>query len=316
MNFQTKIPLSKQTHNLISYDSSILLLGSCFAENISTKFNYFKFKSLTNPFGILFHPLAIEQFITNVINEKHYTDEDVFQLNEQWHCFEAHSRLSSTSKAEVLKHLNHAIDSTIQQLNNSTHIVITLGTAWGYRHIASDSIVANCHKVPQKQFLKELLTIDEISESLESIISLIRSVNKDIKFIFTVSPVRHLKDGFVENQRSKSHLLSALHQVIEPRLGSYYFPSYELMMDELRDYRFYAEDMIHPNQLAIDYIWEAFKTVWIEEKTISLMQNVDDIQKGLAHKPFNPNSEAHQKFLKTIEEKKAKLKDLLPDIGF
>jgi lysophospholipase L1-like esterase len=316
MNLQTQIPLQKEAHHQIDYTSKLFLLGSCFSENIGNKLSYFKFQSTQNPFGILFHPKAIEQLILNSINSKKYTEEDIFQLNERWHCFDSHSELSSNSKEELLQNLNEAIKTTKEQLTNSTHIIITLGTAWIYRHISSDVVVANCHKVPQKQFLKELLSVDEVTESLESICELIKSVNPKASIIFTVSPVRHIKDGFIQNQQSKSHLIAGIHNVIEPRKNIHYFPSYEIMMDELRDYRFYNEDMIHPNQTAINYIWEKFVYSWINESSIQTMKQVEEIQKGLTHKPFNPNSEAHQKFLEKLTLKKEQLKKELPFINF
>ncbi len=320
MKLQTTIPLQPQQHNQIDYNSSILLLGSCFVENIGHKLDYFKFQNLQNPFGILFQPLAIEKLIANAANEQKYTENDIFFHNEQWHCYDAHSKLSHASKEELLTDLNKQIDLTAKQLNNSSHIIITLGTAWVYRHIETDTLVANCHKVPQKKFLKELLSVDEISESLQSIIELIRSVNKKASILFTVSPVRHLKDGFVENTQSKAHLIAAIHQALKENsslsLVEGYFPSYEIMMDELRDYRFYAEDMIHPNQTAIHYIWEKFQSVWISKEASKTMETVDDIQKGLQHKPFNPNSEAHLQFLQKLELKIKEVQSAHPKISF
>ena len=302
MNFRTQIP-QQNVHNQIDHDSKVLLIGSCFTENIGKKFEYFKFQNSTNPFGILFHPKAIEKLVLNAINQKEYSDKDVFLHNERWHCFDAHSELSDASKENLLLNLNSTIRFTFQQINNSTHLVITLGTSWVYREIASDKIVANCHKIPQKKFLKELLTIEEISESLEAIISLIKSINPKIEIIFTVSPVRHLKDGFIENSLSKSHLISAIHQVVEPRNHTHYFPSFEIMMDDLRDYRFYKSDMIHPNDTAINYIWEQFKNTWIDETSQNVMTEIDSIQKGLSHRPFNESSEQHQQFLKNLQFK-------------
>ena len=304
MRLQTTIPLRPQQHNQIDYDSSVLLLGSCFVENIGNKLDYFKFQNLQNPFGVLFQPLAIEKLITNAINKQKYTEDDIFFHNEQWHCYDAHSKLSHASKEVLLNDLNKRIKTTKQQINESTHIVITLGTAWVYRHIETDALVGNCHKVPQKKFLKELLSVDEIVESLQSIASLLRSVNKKASILFTVSPIRHLKDGFLENMQSKAHLIAAIHQVVEPRNNLHYFPSYEIMMDELRDYRFYTEDMLHPNQTAVNYIWEKFQNVWISNDAFQTMEDVDIVQKGIQHKPFNPNSEAHLKFLKNLEHKK------------
>ncbi|KJD32599.1 GSCFA domain-containing protein [Tamlana nanhaiensis] len=321
MNLHTKIPLKKQSNNPIDYGTNILLLGSCFSENIGNKLTYFKFRSYQNPFGILFHPKAIEILITDALNDKVYTDNDVFFHNEQWHCFNAHSKLSNTSKEELIRYLNHQLQQTKTQLQTASHVVITLGTAWVYRFLETNSIVANCHKIPQKNFQKELLGVDAITESLQNIISSIQKLNKAASVIFTVSPVRHTKDGFIENTQSKSHLITAIHNVINHSSSSEnneisYFPSYEIMMDELRDYRFYNEDMVHPNQLAINYIWEKFKTVWIRESSYKTMETVDGIQKGLLHKPFNPNSEAHQKFLKNLQNKIEALKREFTYISF
>ncbi|MFK5959041.1 MAG: GSCFA domain-containing protein [Lutibacter sp.] len=309
MNFRTNIQL-QQERNQIDYASKLLLIGSCFSGNIYTKLNYFKFHAFSNSFGILFNPIAIENLITNAINKKKYTEKDIFNLNERWHCFDAHSDLSSAEKNELLTNLNTAITVTNKQIENTTHIIITLGSAWVYRFIETDTIVGNCHKVPQKKFLKELLSIKKIIASLENIIALIKSVNPTINIIFTVSPVRHLKDGFVENSQSKAHLLAAIHQITNRRNQLFYFPSYEIMLDDLRDYRFYNSDMVHPNETAINYIWEQFQQVWIHEKSTSMMKEVDTIQKGLAHKPFNPTSEQHQQFLKDLDKKITSLKNI------
>lgn len=316
MKLQTKIPLAEQKFNRIDYNSKVLLLGSCFSENIGEKFEYYKFLNCVNPLGILFHPLAIEKLITRAINKAYYTEEDLHYSNEQWCCLEAHSKLNNIVKDDLLSNLNKAIEQTNQQIQDSTHIIITLGTSWVYRYISSDSIVANCHKLPQKQFLKELLSIEEITESLEAIISIVKSVNPNITFLFTVSPVRHIKDGFIENTQSKSHLIAATHQVIEPRNHIYYFPSYEIMMDELRDYRFYNTDMLHPNAVAIDYIWEKFKNVWLNKDTLIVLARIASIQLKKAHRPFNSNSQAHQEFLSKLQLEIDEICAKFPHISF
>ncbi|WP_372753549.1 GSCFA domain-containing protein [Mariniflexile sp.] len=321
MNLQTKIPLAKQSNNLIDYNTNALLIGSCFVENMGSKLSYFKFQNLQNPFGILFQPKAIEVLISKAIHQKRYLETDVFFHNERWHCFEAHSKLSALTKEKLLFNLNKQLDLTASYLNHATHIVITLGTAWVYRFLETNQLVANCHKVPQKQFGKELLSVEDISESLQAIVNLVRSVNSKAAIIFTVSPVRHLKDGFIENTQSKSHLITALHQLLNSKglivnHNCFYFPSYEIMMDELRDYRFYAEDMVHPNQIAINYIWELFQSVWMSDETLKLMNQVDVVQKGLQHKPFNPDSDAHKKFLQKVEAQKMQLQTKFPNINF
>ena len=314
MKLQTEVPFVSNENNLIDYSSEVLLLGSCFSENIGQKLEYFKFQSNQNPFGILFHPRAIENLIENAIDNKIYTEDDVFFHNEQWHCFEAHSKLSNSCKNTLIDKLNAQVKFTERYINTASHIIITLGTAWVYNFIDTDKVVANCHKIPQKQFKKILLSVEEVSSALNNILSKIKSVNFRATVVFTVSPIRHLKDGFIENTQSKAHLLAAIHGVIANK--SFYFPSYEIMMDELRDYRFYAEDMIHPNSTAISYIWEKFQKVWLSNDALEIMHSVDAVQKGMQHKPFNPTSAAHLKFKKQLEVKKEGLKALVPHFVF
>ena len=324
MQFTTKIPIQKSSFP-IDYDSKILLLGSCFAENMGEKFEYFKFQTIVNPFGIIFNPVSLEKLIRRSVEKRKFTENDIFFHNELWHCYDVHSELSNSDKDAFLESLNDLIRSTNKHLSDSTHIIITLGTSWVYQNIASNEIVANCHKVLQKQFTKELLSILQIEESLESIISLVHSVNPNCKFIFTVSPVRHIKDGFVENTLSKAHLIAAIHSVLNRKFSTslelttqnnIYFPSYEIMMDELRDYRFYGEDMLHPNQTAIDYIWIQFFQNYISESQFGLMNEICSIQKGLQHRPFNPNTESHQKFLEATKIKIGKIQEKLQHIHF
>ncbi|WP_281323717.1 GSCFA domain-containing protein [Flavobacterium sp. IMCC34518] len=312
MQFTTPIPIPKNL-NPIDYNSKIVSLGSCFAENMGDKFQYFKFQSTTNPFGIIFNPVSIEKIMDRVINDLLFTEEDIFFHNERWHCFEVHSDLSHANQEELLVNLNQILEETKKQLQEATHVIITYGTSWVYRNIDKNAIMANCHKVPQKQFVKELLSVKTIQESIDHTISLIRGINSNCNFIFTISPVRHLKDGFIENQVSKAHLITAVYDILKesavvpPSGARGLFPSYEIMMDELRDYRFYAEDMIHPSQVAIDYIWEKFKKSTIAETAYDTMEIVESIQKSLSHRSFNPNSESHKKFELKLKEKITKL---------
>ncbi|HZW62465.1 MAG TPA: GSCFA domain-containing protein [Flavobacteriaceae bacterium] len=316
MKLQTQIPLEPQMQNRIDYFSRILLFGSCFTENMGSKVNYFKFQNLQNPLGILFHPIAIENLISRTITANTFKENDVFFHNEQWHSFEAHSSLSSINKHKLIECLNKRTQETAIALDQATHVVITLGTAWVYKHLETNKIVANCHKVPQKHFAKVLLSVEEVNASLKNTIALLRNANPQCTIIFTVSPVRHLKDGFVENTQSKAHLLTAIHQTIKPEDKLCYFPSYEIMMDELRDYRFYKEDMLHPNQIAVDYIWQHFVNVWFDPKTHETMQQVDTVQKGLQHKPFNTQTKAHKVFLDTLRAQKEALNACYPHITF
>ncbi|MCV2486539.1 GSCFA domain-containing protein [Flavobacterium sp. SH_e] len=319
MQFRTQIPIFK-SNNPIDYNSKVLSIGSCFAENMAEKFDYFKFQNETNPFGIIFNPVSIEKLFDRVSKQELFEEKDVFFHNERWHSYEVHSDLSNSDRQELLETLNKAITETYKQIKEATHIIITFGTSWIYRNLEKDEIVANCHKVPQKQFSKELLSAEVIQKSIQNTVSTIQTLNPNINFIFTISPVRHIKDGFIENQLSKSHLFTALHQVLKTHnsklITHNYFPSYEIMMDELRDYRFYNEDMLHPNQIAIDYIWKLFSENNVSENSISVMKEVDEIQKSLRHRSFNPESEQHKKFLANLQQKMKKVEEKWPHIVF
>ena len=315
MKLQTQLSLDKQTP-AIDYHSKLVLLGSCFAENMAEKFSYYKFQNEVNPLGVLFHPVAILDLLTRAHQNTPYTENDVFFSNGCWQSFRAHSRLNSTSQAEILERLNTALKSTQTQLKNASHVIITFGTAWVYEHIASKTTVANCHKQPQKEFKKSILSVDQLQETFESIRSILKSFNPEVSVVFSISPVRHLKDGFVENNQSKAHLMAALHAVINTTENTHYFPSYELLMDELRDYRFYKEDMVHPNPIAINYIWEKFQSIWIDSEATPIMQEVNQLQKGFAHKPFNPLATEHTLFLSALAKKAQALESQFPFMKF
>ena len=295
MNLQTKISLTPAKKQF-GYTDKLLLLGSCFAENIGEKLEYYKFQSTVNPYGILFHPLAIERVLGDACGNNGFGEDTIFESDGVWKSFIAHSRLNATSQGKVIDRLKTAQSDLRVAITAASHVFITLGTAWVYQHKASGLAVANCHKVPQNEFVKGLLPIPEITASLERQIALVKSLNPRVQIIFTVSPVRHLKDGFVENNRSKAHLLSAVHEVCESGNASY-FSAYELMMDELRDYRFYASDMLHPSEQAVDYIWERFVDVYAFAKAHKTIKEGGNIQAGLTHRAFNTESEQHKTFL-------------------
>ena len=323
MKLQTQIPLKKAS-SPIDYQSKVVLLGSCFSKNIGDKLSYYKFRTLCNPFGTLFHPQAMEALVRRAVNKEYYTENDVFCYNGQWHCFDVHSSLSANSKEALLQNLNTSLEIALAHITKASHLIITLGTAWVYRHKETDRMVANCHKVPQKEFNKEMISIEENTLILKRMVECVESVNKNIQFIFTVSPVRHLKDGFVENQQSKANLITSIHAIlseISARKGNtgskaHYFPSYEIMMDELRDYRFYNADMVHPNTLAVDYIWEKFSFMWLSTTALPVMEKVDKVQKGLLHRPFNLSSDQHKKFLVKQQQKIKELQKEYPFMKF
>ena len=311
MKLTTPIKLSRQNPP-INYSSKVLLLGSCFAQNMGAKLEYYKFQQCTNPFGILFHPVAIEKLITRAVNQNWFTSKDVFLQNEQWHCFLAHSKLSNTSEEDLISALNSALEKLRFSLLEASHVVFTFGTAWVYKHLEKDTIVANCHKVPQKEFVKQLLSPDDVSDVLLGIETKLRTINPTCSIINTVSPVRHIKDGLIANSRSKAHLIAGVQEIVSPEKLNYYFPSYEIMMDELRDYRYYKEDLIHPNQTAIAIIWNAFTGSWICPETAALQKKIATIQSGMLHTPFNENSKAHIHFKKDLETKISEIKEQLP----
>lgn len=320
MQFRTKIPV-QQNPFPIDYDAKMVSLGSCFAVNIAQKFSYYKFQNCCNPFGIIFNPVSIEKLVERAVHQILFTENDILFHSDLWHCFEVHSEFSNPDKEVFLRLLNELVVATNQQIIESTHFLITYGTSWVYRNIENNQIVANCHKLPQKHFSKEILSIETIQTAIQNTLSLIQSINPEAKFTLTVSPVRHIKDGFVENQRSKAHLISAIHHVLEDFVicnlkSAVYFPSYEIMMDELRDYRFYAEDMLHPSALAVDYIWERFKETSISSTVFPVLEAIGNIQSSLNHRPFNPNSEAHQQFVKNLNSKIESLKKQYPFLLF
>lgn len=316
MQFTTKIPITPSEH-AIEYASRIISLGSCFAENMGAQWDYFKFQHLTNPFGIIFNPVAIEKLIYRAVHKIEFTEKDIFFHNELWHCFEVHSALSQTDPKLLLESLNKKLHHFRVELLAASHMICTYGTAWVYIQKASHEIVANCHKVSQNQFDKEILSVETVFQSMRNTIDLMQQINPTCAFIFTISPVRHIKDGFVENQRSKAHLITALHEIMDNQSGAVnYFPSYEIMMDELRDYRFYDEDLLHPNKIALRYIWERFCESTLAPSTFPIMQEVAQIQKGMAHRPFNPNAASHQQFLQTLAKKSAQLKNQFPFMEF
>lgn len=314
MDFRTIVPISKTTKS-ITYYTPIVSLGSCFAVNMAQKFAYYKFPITVNPFGVLFHPLAIENILQHTIENSRYTAEDFFLHNELWHSFDFHSDMSQSSLKEAIQLANSQQIQLQQALQEASFCFITLGTAWVYIYNSIDTIVANCHKLPAQHFSKRLLSIEEITESLSHIITLLKQFNPLITVVFTISPIRHIKDGFFENQVSKSQLFAALYPLITDN-KSLYFPAYELLLDELRDYRFYANDMVHPSEMAINYIWERLVTTYIETATQADMKQVDSIQKGLSHRPFNPETESHQQFLAQLQQKMEAFTMKYPHIRF
>ena len=305
--FRTSVPLPSVFPE-ITYQSQLLALGSCFAETIGNQLVNRKFNVSINPSGIIYNPHSIAHLIQRLLSGEAYNPDDLFEHNGLWHSYEHHSRFSSSVKAEALNEINQYFTAVAENMEHYTHVVITLGTACIYKLKAFNKIVANCHKVPATHFVKERLTMPQITLSLGKAIREWRQRNENLKIILTVSPVRHLKEGIQENNLSKASLLLAVDQLCQQFQDVYYFPSYEIQMDELRDYRFYAPDMAHPSEIAVDYIWEQLSKASFSDATQQLMKRVEKVVRASRHKPFHPQSEQHQQFVRKQLEMIATLK--------
>jgi len=299
----------------INHQDKILLVGSCFTENIGSKLKQYKFSVLENPNGILFNPISIAKSVNSYINNTKYTGADLFFQNECWNSWEHHSRFSHPDKGACLDSINQSQSTAHLFLKAADWIMITIGSAFVYE-LENKKVVANCHKVPTDKFIKRLLNTEEVVKALQEMIRNLFAFNPRIKILFTISPVRHLRDGFVENSRSKATLIQAVYQLVEQQENRFYFPAYELVIDDLRDYRFYAEDMVHPNYAATNYVWEKFVATCIDEPSQKLMKEINSINAAKSHKPFNPTSEQHKKFLETNLQKTNQLNQQYPYINF
>jgi len=315
MNLKTEIKLPKYSFD-ISHGDKIISFGSCFSENIGEKLIDNKFDVCINPFGILFNPISVSKAINDCVSKKDFSEKDLNSNEELFFSFNHHSKFSGLDKNDVLERINNSIDKAHTYLHNSSVLIITIGTAWIYRKKSTNEVVANCYKLQQNEFDKELLSINKVVKDLNESFKLIREINPTINIITTISPVRHWKDGEVENQQSKATLHLALKEINESNEKNHYFPSYEIMMDELRDYRFYAKDMLHPSEIAIDYIWEKFSSSLFTKETQDLNSKIIQITQAVNHKPFNSESENHKKFQQNILNKIQEIEKDHPTIDF
>lgn len=292
----------------IVHADPLLLVGSCFTEQIGNKLAAHKFTVLENPNGILFNPVSIAQAVHSYVDGKIYTDKDLFFHSELWGSWQHHTKFSRLNKEDALTAINESQQKANAFIKKAKWILLTLGSAFVYENTGDGNgeVVANCHKVPADKFNRRLLKTEEVSAVLQQMISKVKTVNPFVNFIFTISPVRHLREGFIENNRSKAALIQAVHSLTNND-DVFYFPAYELVIDDLRDYRFYAEDMVHPNYAATNYVWEKFIPACIDDITQQLMKEISVIVAARNHKPFNPGSELHAKFLATNAERIEKL---------
>lgn len=282
----------------INHRSIVTMLGSCFAENMGELMSGVKIHNLVNPFGILFNPFSIMNSLERMLNNRPYKESDLLQSGDHWVSLDHHGKFNNRDKSEALDNINKGLKQGREQLLNSDVVFITLGSAWVYEHLEQDRVVANCHKIPNKEFNKRLLTQQEVHLILRHIPELFRAKKLKAKIVFTVSPVRHWKDGATQNQRSKAQLLSAVHSVVDEFDNCHYFPAYEYMMDDLRDYRFYATDMLHPSPQAIEYVWQKFQTSFFSDETRIICKEISAVIQAASHRPLDPESNSFQRFLK------------------
>ncbi|WP_296698901.1 GSCFA domain-containing protein [Algoriphagus sp.] len=294
---------------LISFNDKILSLGSCFAESMGNKMKELKMDILINPFGTLFHPIPICQLLEAALEEKPFPENMFLERDGMHFHYWTHSQVMGYSFEELRGKLTGQRFLVKEYLLKCDYLILTLGTAWLYELTQSSEAVANCHKQPSKLFTKRLTGLDEMSNYLKKIFTLLKELNPNLKIILTVSPVRHIKDGIPENQFSKSLLRVLCGNLEEQHAQVQYFPSYEIMVDELRDYRFYKPDLIHPTEQAEEYIWEKWKNSLFTKETQNLFDKIKSVKLELEHRPLNPKSEAHKKFLRNLKEKLERLND-------
>ncbi len=298
MKLYTSIDIAP-SEKKIDYDDKILLLGSCFADNIGAKFGEHYFQATINPYGTLYNPASIARSITD--SQYPIPNSQIIHHNGLWHSMMHHGAFSGVDKMEVMARCEQSREQQQCALREATTVIVTFGTAWVYE--MDGQVVANCHKLPANRFTRRCLAVDEIVEMWQPIVASM----PDKHWIFTVSPIRHVKDGLHANQVSKAILLQAVDEV-----GQSYFPSYEIMMDELRDYRFYAEDMVHPSQVAVDYIWQRFVDTYMTEDTQGEMRTLHQLWLDRQHRFLHPDSEEAMRFRQHIEKRTMALEAIYP----
>lgn len=290
----------------------ILLMGSCFTSNVGELLRSHYFDVLYNPVGILFDPSAIQRHLHRIIHRKWISEAELFEHQEIFSSWEFHSDFSSLKKEEALRLMKTAQEKTYNYISSARFLVLTLGSAFRYKLHDSGLPVANCHKVPASSFYKELLDIPEILNALKEIRSDLDRINPACKIMITVSPVRHIRDGVVENNRSKARLLEAVHSYVEEDSTTWYFPAYEYVIDVLRDYRFYDIDMVHPNYLATQEVFDLFCRWALNENTFQALPDLKALYNGMNHRPRFPETQAHREFLHHLQKKKAELTARFP----
>ena len=304
MKFRTEIEITKLAES-IDHSQKVFALGSCFAENISERLAKAKFSVTTNPFGVLFNPFSIANAIERLDSARSFAVCDIKAGRDSFFSFDAHSSLDGTTQTEAFANLNRAVAQGAKALQNADLVILTFGTAWVYEH--EGRVVANCHKQPASEFSRRRLSVAEVVERYDA---LFRGVLRNKKVILTVSPVRHIGDGLQENSVSKATLRLAVEELVAKYENVSYFPSYEILIDDLRDYRYYADDLAHPSKMAVDYVWERFCEYALTEKAQRLLPQIEQIVSAAEHRPFNSESEAHKTFCRKMLAKVEEIHDI------
>ncbi len=316
MQFSLSLDIPSLPRPLL-YSDNILLIGSCFTEHISDRLQQHKFNVLSNPHGILFNPLSVADSLNSYLGNKQYQASDLFYLNELWNSWDHHTRFSNIDMAAAFKTINESQQSASVFIRKADWVIITLGSAFQYYLKETNAPVANNHRAPAQWFEKRLLETSEIIHALDATILKLKEANSFAQVLFTISPVRHIRDGVIENNRSKARLIEAVHTLCAKHEKAHYFPAYELVIDILRDYRFYDVDMVHPNYMGTSYVWEQFTKSCIDPAIIEIMEQVQDINTARSHRSRFPETEAHKKFKTTYAAKALAMMNKYPflDLG-
>jgi len=310
--FQTKIEIPP-TPLSITYTDAVMTLGSCFAENIGRKMEEICFDTEVNPFGVLYNPVSIINSIELLLDNKQFTPDDIFESRSLWHSFSHSSLFSAVSVEGCLDKINSRMTLASNFIRKANVLLITFGTAWIFEERKSGRVVSNCHKLPAAEFVRRRLSVEEIVTNYSHLVDTLSVKLPNLQLIFSVSPIRHWKDGAHENNLSKSTLLLAINELQKRFDQVHYFPAYEIQLDELRDYRFFASDMLHPSEVAVDYIWQRFSETYFDTATQDIKKEVEQLVSDLSHRPLQPDSEEFRKFRLSVEKRKV---DIISSYSF
>ncbi|MEE4198634.1 MAG: GSCFA domain-containing protein [Bacteroidales bacterium] len=313
--FRTTISPEQSKHK-ISYQTPVLFMGSCFTENIGNRMQELKFPALVNPFGVLYNPVSVQKGLEILIDQYQFISGDLHFFNEKWFSFYHDTEFSHPVQQKCLENVNESVYRAACHLRKTKYLVVSFGTSWVYKYKKTEEIVSNCHKIPSREFERFKLGVEDIFVEWAKLINRLNQLNNNLKIIFTVSPVRHWKDGAVQNQLSKSTLILAIHQLIKIFKNVEYFPSYEIMMDDLRDYRFYASDLLHPSDVAIEYIWDFFSGKYFDDTTQQILMDIHKVLQAKNHRPLHSGTEQHKKFIQSQIKRINQLSKDYPFIDF